>query len=375
MNSSRARSRIAAIGSLGLQAKSKPSRVASLTKWAALIRRVTFWASRRAISSSHNTCRSSACPRGAGPGLGQPRRQGVQDAGQAERLQRRGQPGRATQPGRCRNAGQHRLDHLMLGAGDQDAAHRAVGRVAGQGGHDPRVAEPQGRGPPTVLEGWPRDPLKGWARKDTALADTESIDHATVDVTGLGPDFGQVLDPPRHTEVGGVVEDGLDAERPAVFEVGLHPGVPEVGVEGDLVAGAQQPGPVAARWWGADPATEDDPHLFRAADVEVVGAQRLEEPPGLPRRVEHDGARDLDLAHGDVPPVAAGPVGVGQRQRQPGPPALAEHRDGARPQALADLARPGRVVGGGEPVVQFGEPDPRRGRRAFGVLVAVQPFS
>ena len=76
-------------------------------------------------------------------------------------------------------------------------------------GHDPRVAEPQGWGPPTVLEGWSRDPLKGWARKDTALADTESIDHATVDVTGLGEDFGQVLKSARHPEITGVVDDGL----------------------------------------------------------------------------------------------------------------------------------------------------------------------
>jgi len=58
---------------------------------------------------------------------------------------------------------------------------------------------------------------------------------------------------------------------------------------------------------GADPAPEDDLHLLRAADVEVVGAQRLEEPPGMRRCGEHDGPRDLDLAHRDVPPIPAGP--------------------------------------------------------------------
>ena len=89
--------------------------------------------------------------------------------------------------------------------------------------------------------------------------------------------------------------------------------------------------------------------------------------------VEHDGAGDLDLAHGDVPPVAAGPVGVRQGQRQPGPPPLAEPLDGVRTEGVAELLQPGRVVGGGEPVVQLGEPDPRRRRGAFGVLVAVEP--
>ena len=43
------------------------------------------------------------------------------------------------------------------------------------------------------------------------------------------------------------------------------------------------------------------------------------------------------------------------------------------PRRVADPLQPGRVVGGGEPVVQLGEPDPRRGGGAFGVLVAVEP--
>ena len=65
-------------------------------------------------------------------------------------------------------------------------AQQADAQGAGQG-QDPRVAEPQGRGPPAILgEGGPRDPLKGWTRKDTALADTFSIEQAAVDRTGLG---------------------------------------------------------------------------------------------------------------------------------------------------------------------------------------------
>jgi hypothetical protein len=51
--------------------------------------------------------------------------------------------------------------------------------------------------------------VSGWARKDTALADPESIDHAPVDVTGLGQDFRQMLQAAGHPEIGGVVDDGL----------------------------------------------------------------------------------------------------------------------------------------------------------------------
>ena len=54
-------------------------------------------------------------------------------------------------------------------------AGRAGAQGAGQG-LDPRVAEPQGRGPPAILgEGGVCDPLNGWTRKDAALTDTFSI--------------------------------------------------------------------------------------------------------------------------------------------------------------------------------------------------------
>ncbi len=174
----------------------------------------------------------------------------------------------------------------------------------------------------TFHQGWSRDPLKGWARKDTALADTESIDHAAVDVTRFDREFLQMLQSTQQPEVTGVIDHRLDPERTAALEVGLDSGMPEVGIEGDLISGAQQPGAVATHRWPPHPPPEDDLHLLRTTDIDVVSAQRLKEPAGMTRRVEHDRARDLNLAHRDVPPIARGTVGVGQRQRQPGPPAL-----------------------------------------------------
>ena len=50
------------------------------------------------------------------------------------------------------------------------------------------------RGPPAILgEGGLCDPLKGWARKDTTLPDTFSIEQAGVDVTGLGLQLVQMF--------------------------------------------------------------------------------------------------------------------------------------------------------------------------------------
>ncbi|AFJ35172.1 hypothetical protein W7S_11025 [Mycobacterium sp. MOTT36Y] len=59
-------------------------------------------------------------------------------------------------------------------------------------------------------------------------------------------------------------------------------------------------------------AFEDELDELRAADVEVVGHQRLEEPAGVPGRVEHQGAGGLDLAHRQLPPIARGAVVFGQ---------------------------------------------------------------
>ena len=64
----------------------------------------------------------------------------------------------------------------------------------------------------------------------------------------------------------------------------------EVGVEGDLVAVAQEPSPVAVDRGGADPAAEDDLHFLRSANVKIVHTQRSEERlavPGCGTRTGH----------------------------------------------------------------------------------------
>jgi Alcohol dehydrogenase GroES-like domain len=66
------------------------------------------------------------------------------------------------------------------------------GHNVGQG-HDPGIAEAQRRGPPPIVIGrWVRDPLKGWARKDGALAGTFGFQYAPAGGAGLGPEFVQV---------------------------------------------------------------------------------------------------------------------------------------------------------------------------------------
>ena len=58
-----------------------------------------------------------------------------------------------------------------------DAGDGAQGDAQGAGqGLDPRVAETHGcSSPPVRVDGGVRDPLEDWIRKDTALADTFSL--------------------------------------------------------------------------------------------------------------------------------------------------------------------------------------------------------
>src|SRR5208337_4582306 len=75
---------------------------------------------------------------------------------------------------------------------DAGGCQQGVAEGAGQG-HDPRIAEPQGRGPPPVRgDGRVRDPLEGWTRKDGALAGALGIQDTAVDRPGLGLQFVQV---------------------------------------------------------------------------------------------------------------------------------------------------------------------------------------
>jgi hypothetical protein len=79
------------------------------------------------------------------------------------------------------------------------------------------------------------------------------------------------------------------------------------------------------------------------------------------------------LAHRDVPPVARVAVGPGERQRQPGPPALGEHLDMTGTEPVADLLQRSRVLAGGEPVRQLPERQAGPERLALGPLVPVDP--
>src|SRR5258705_10819753 len=98
-----------------------------------------------------------------------------------------------------------------------------------------------------------RDPLKGWARKDGALAGTFGFQYAPVGGAGLGLELVQVGQAGVAAQVAGGAAGGLDPHRPAVLEVLLDPRVLVGHVDQDAaVVAAADPGPETPLGLAAD---------------------------------------------------------------------------------------------------------------------------
>jgi hypothetical protein len=118
---------------------------------------------------------------------------------------------------------------------------------------------------------------------------------------------------PQHAEIGGVIDDGFDPERPALFEVLLAAGVFVADVEAHSDPAGDDPGSEDAGRRRQDPPAEDQLDLFGAAQIQIVSNQGFKERPPVAGLVKHDRARDLDLPHRQVPPIPVRPISGGER--------------------------------------------------------------
>src|ERR1700757_4859082 len=124
--------------------------------------------------------------------------------------------------------------------------HRAPARAWTRGSPNRKAGAP-----PAILgEGGPRDPLKGWTRKDAALADTFSIEQCGVDCTGPGLQLVEMDQPPQAAQVVRVVDHGLDPQRPPVFQILLDAGVPSFPSPVRRARGTVFPARLRSSEWG-----------------------------------------------------------------------------------------------------------------------------
>ncbi|MEZ5086015.1 MAG: hypothetical protein R2722_07105 [Tessaracoccus sp.] len=167
--------------------------------------------------------------------------------------------------------------------------------------------------PSSVTLDW--KPAQGWARKDTTLPDTFSIEQASVDGTCFVLQFGQVGQPSVTLQVVGCVDDGLDPQRPPVFEVLLDPGVLEERVDGDIGIPADNRclrGPVVLnRTTPMAGAVEDQLHRVGPSDIKVVSNERFEERPGASGRTSNTIVRDASTCISSSTNGARDPISIG----------------------------------------------------------------
>ena len=176
-----------------------------------------------------------------------------------------------------------------------------------------------------------------------------------------------------------VVDDGLDPQRPAVFQVLLDPGVLVEDVDGHAVRRVMTLVLNTPGWRGAGRlrtcAAEDDLDVVRAAEVEVVGDQRLEERPGMARRRSNTMVREtstwrIDSSH----QYPASLVGGGERQREPAPATAAKNTSIVPGCSRSQIAcSPAGSSQEANPLDSSVKPMPGLGGLPLGPLVAVDP--
>ena len=186
----------------------------------------------------------------------------------------------------------------------------------------------------------------------------------------------QAGQPLGDAEVGGsVVDGGLGPERPAELVVLLDLRMLVVDVQARDHAAGDDAGAEPARRGVLAPAldapVEDQGNLVRAADVQVVADDLLEEDPPGGRRVQDLGEGELGLQDGQLIAVAGRDVAGGERVRQDAQPLAQQRVDVRRGEPVAEGLQRAGVLARGEAVVQGLEADPGPGGLPLGPFMAV----
>jgi len=237
---------------------------------------------------------------------------------------------------------------------------------------DPRVGEPQGRNPLVGDHLGALDLPQGRFAEGAVVAELLDVEETSVGVEADLPQGGEVLQPFAEGEVPRVVDRGLGPEGPPLLVVLLDPAVLVVQVERGRHPLGEDPRPEPPGGPPRDPAPEDQLHLVRPAEVQVLADDRLEEDPPGEGPVQELGQRELRLEDRAVVPVAGLAVGRGERVRQPAEPLPEKGIDLGGRQPIAEGLESARIGAGADAVVQGLEGNPALRQLPLDVLVPVE---
>ena len=132
--------------------------------------------------------------------------------------------------------------------------------------------------------------------------------------------------------------------------------------------------PRAKAGWRAlvDAPVEDQLHLVRPPQIQVVTDHTLEERTSVQRTVEHLGEGELGLQDRHLVEQAGKPVGTAERVRQPLQPLAQQRLDAPRSKAVCQFLHALRVGATENAVVECLEGDARACQLPLQVLMAVE---
>ena len=204
------------------------------------------------------------------------------------------------------------------------------------------------------------------------MADAFDVEQSPVDLPADLLQVGQIGQPFVDSKIMGVAESPFGPATAPFFEVLLQIEVLVVDMQARVHAVLNHPGSKLSRRFLRHHPVEDQLHAIRAAQIQVVADDFLEELAAPQRPVENLCQADFHLPDREIPVVTRTPVFRPERKRNAAQPFPEHPVNVFRPQRVADLLQLHWLGAGKESVVQRFVGDVALVELSLGPFVPVQ---
>jgi hypothetical protein len=237
---------------------------------------------------------------------------------------------------------------------------------------DSAIAEAQRGGPLGVDDGGLGQGIQVIVTDQAVVAKIFDAQEASVGGKADLPQGGQIAERTTNLEVIGVVDGGFGAKGLPFFVVLLDLGFLVLDVEGRHDALGENARAEAPRCASRDTPLEDQLHLIRTAEVEILSHDFFEEAAPGDWPIEDLREGELRLEDRELVPIARLPMGGREGMRQAAEPLAKDRIDLVGCEGIGDLLDAARRVGRSNAVVQRLERNPTLRQLALEPLVPIE---